>query len=112
MNVLEGTTHCSVLACVTPKEGQCSEWWQKTGIEQDETGEKIKPDCKSLREKSEFYSGYNRKSLKDFKQKRHINWSIFFVLLYFVVLFLIDIFIETIVDYLAVLRNNTERSCA
>lgn len=64
--------------------------------------EKVKPDYNlAFREKSEFYSGHNRKSQKDFKQKRH-HLSILFVLFSFDVLFLIDIFIEIIVDLLAV----------
>ena len=41
------TVSC-VLVCVTSKEGQCGEWWQKTWTEQNETGEKLKPDYNSL----------------------------------------------------------------
>lgn len=44
------------------------------------------------------------------KSRRAFFFGIFFVLFSFDVLFLIDIFIEILVDLLAVLRNNTERA--
>ena len=85
-------------------------------------GVRAKTAIEKVKQAKNIFFSWVTVRMKEFRFKSELNctetksrrafFCIFFVLFSFDVLFLIDIFIEILVDLLAVLRDNTERACA